>query len=182
MRHHEPYTPRLEHPLLLRQVNAIRPAPPNTGHGHGPHEAEGASTMPDGTRDIPSGLLIREPRAHIGAEDDETPNTMRRGKRGFLLLQRRGNSTERAFEANAKHQGYRVLHTGWPDYLAWRERPDGTIEARLIEVKSHNGKLTPEQEWMRKILFLAFGISVEISHGECTDLTSPRDKSDGWQT
>jgi len=57
MRLHEPYTPRLEHPILLRQVNAIRPAPPNTGHGHGPHEAEGSRTCRMARGTFPPGYL-----------------------------------------------------------------------------------------------------------------------------
>jgi len=89
---------------------------------------------------------------------------------GALMIQRNGSQAERNFAANAERFGYRVLHAGWPDFLIWREK-NGKTEARLIEVKAaKNEPLRPEQEWVHYVLEQAFGIGVEISHGECTDI------------
>ncbi len=88
---------------------------------------------------------------------------------GTLMIRRNGSQTERNFANNAERFGYRVLHVGWPDFLIWREK-NGKIEARLIEIKTKkNEPLRPEQEWLHYILEQAFGIRVEISHGECND-------------
>ena len=72
---------------------------------------------------------------------------------GFQLVCRE----EMLVYSRLKSQGYAVTKFGWPDFLATKAG-----EARLIEVKSKNDRLTESQKRVFQAL-KDFGVPVEIT-------------------
>lgn len=80
------------------------------------------------------------------------------------------------FEAEVKksyeNKGWTVLDSGWPDFLAFKENPDGTTEIKAIEAKSSSDVIRPNQETLLRVLsrFLPVRIAAEgASYGSAPD-------------
>jgi hypothetical protein len=46
------------------------------------------------------------------------------------------NRTEQEAKRYYENNGWKVLNSGWPDFLLYRRRPDGTMEVKASEIKN----------------------------------------------
>lgn len=64
------------------------------------------------------------------------------------------SDAERMFIKHAKFKGWRVLKTGWPDFMIFRKDKTGNMEFQAVEVKQnhHDDELRTGQRLMLSIL------------------------------
>lgn len=62
------------------------------------------------------------------------------------------NPFEEQVKDKYETEGWTVLRSGWPDFLLFKELPDGTTEVKAVEAKSEFDVLRPNQVEMLKIL------------------------------
>jgi len=70
-------------------------------------------------------------------------------------------ASERAVSEGLKRKGFTVLRGGWPDFLAFVRREDGSLVITAVEVKEETGRLSQKQREMRRILG-EYGIPVSV--------------------
>jgi len=64
-------------------------------------------------------------------------------------------------KSNLERQGYKVLTSGWPDLLAIKTDPDGSIHTVAWEIKSAQDPVRPHQKEMHDALRDA-GLTVSV--------------------
>jgi len=62
------------------------------------------------------------------------------------------NAFETEVAESLKADGWNVLRNGWPDFLCWREAPDGQLKALCVEVKQGSDKVSEAQITNHSIL------------------------------
>lgn len=68
---------------------------------------------------------------------------------------------EKTIREDLEKQGYTVLSSGWPDFLAYRMSSSGKPEIRLVEVKAHSDHLRDNQKELHSV-FSAYGLPVQV--------------------
>lgn len=69
------------------------------------------------------------------------------------------NKSENKVRKELEADGYSVLHTGWPDFIAFKPG-----EAKWIEVKTKGTYLATNQRRMAKALFMATKLPYEVRY------------------
>lgn len=70
---------------------------------------------------------------------------------------------EKEVEQLLTEAGWKTLHNGWPDFLCWREEPDGSREVMCVEVKDEktNDKLR-ETQITNHLILHSIGVPIHV--------------------
>lgn len=71
------------------------------------------------------------------------------------------SGSEMLFQNDVREEGWFMLHTGWPDYVIWKEDPFTVV---FVEQKTRNYALKPEQLTMLRLLE-RLGLHVKVNCG-----------------
>ena len=62
------------------------------------------------------------------------------------------NRVEQEAARYYEKDGWSVLNSGWPDFLLYRRRPDGTMEVKAAEIKNRDDHLRDNQKELLEVL------------------------------
>lgn len=60
-------------------------------------------------------------------------------------------------------QGWNITNNGWPDFLCWRDAPDGTREIMGVEVKRDDADALKENQAENHAVLISAGIPVFVA-------------------